>query len=60
MTGRDFQDNDKRILRFGNINALQKYLASHKNVRPNNQQERENFDAYAEYISTAMTYLFKR
>ncbi len=60
VTGRDFQDNDKRILRFGNINALQKYLASHKNVRPNNQQERENFDAYAEYINTAMTYLFKR
>ena len=60
LTNRDFDGDNKKILRFGNVNALQKYLDSHKSTRPRNSQERENFDAYAEYINTAVTYLFKK
>lgn len=60
MTNRDIDSNDKRILRFTNINAFEKYLKSHKNVRPSTQQDKDNFDAYAEYINTVMTYLFKK
>lgn len=60
ITNRDFCATDKRILRFENVNALKKYLAAHKNTRPTSQQEMDNFDAYAEYINTAITYLFKK
>lgn len=60
ITNRDFYATDKRILRFENVNALKKYLAAHKNTRPTSQQEMDNFDAYAEYINTAITYLFKK
>ena len=60
VTNRDFYATDKNILRFENVNALQKYLIAHKNPRPTSQQARDNFDAYAEYINTAMTYLFKK
>jgi len=60
MTNRDIDSNDKRILRFTNINAFEKYLKSHKNVRPSTQQDKDNFDAYAEYINTVITYLFKK
>lgn len=60
ITNRDFYATDKRILRFENVNALKKYLAAHKNTRPTSRQEMDNFDAYAEYINTAITYLFKK
>ena len=60
VTNRDFNGDNKKILSFGNVNALQKYLTSHKSPRPSNQQERENLDAYAEYINTAVAYLFKK
>ena len=60
ITNRDIDINDKRILRFANINTFEKYLKAHKNVRPSTQQDKDNFDAYAEYINTVMTYLFKK
>ena len=47
------------IIHFASIAALQKYLSGHKNIRPQNQQEWETFDAYAEYIRVATEYLFK-
>lgn len=60
VTKRDIDNKDKRVLRFGSFDALGKYLSTHKNVRPTTQQEKGNFDAYAEYINTAVTYLFKK
>ena len=60
VTSHDIDSNDKRIIRFANIGAFEKYLTTHKSVRPTTQQEKENFDAYAEYINTAVTYLFKK
>lgn len=50
----------KGIIRFDTINALNKYLTNHKNIRPTTTQDKENFDAYAEYIGVAMEYLFKK
>ncbi len=60
VTKRDLDRDNEDIIRFENIDLLQKYLKSHENVRPLNQQEQENFDAYAEYISVALEYLFKK
>lgn len=60
VNNNDFGADDKKIIQFGNIDALQKYLATHKSPRPTDQQEHENFDAFAEYINTAMTYLFRK
>lgn len=60
VTKREFKHNDENIIRFDNIDSLKKYLTSHANVRPSTQQEQENFDAYAEYISVALEYLFKK
>ena len=50
--------NGSQIIRFSNTNALKKYLMAHKNSKPVTAQDKENFDAYAEYIKTAMEYLF--
>jgi hypothetical protein len=55
-TDRDLGNN---VTRFASVAALDKYLKSHPNIRPTNKQERENFNAYAEYIETAIEYLFK-
>lgn len=55
-----FNNTDGRIIRFSDMNAMQKYLNAHPNVRPTTNQDKENFDAYAEYINTALEYLFKK
>ena len=52
-------DLGNKVMRFASVDALGKYLMSHKNVAPKTKQERENFNAYAEYIGTAIDYLFK-
>ena len=52
----DFAD---RILTFSSVDGVRKYLSTHKNVRPTQKPEKDNFNAYAEYISTALRYLFK-
>jgi hypothetical protein len=51
---------DEQITCFDSIDSLRDYLMEHKNVRPTTQQDRDNFDAYAEYIDTALEYLFKK
>lgn len=58
VSSKDIDISDK-IIRFNNTDALRKYLMNHQNVRPVRKQDRETFDAYAEYITTAMDYLFK-
>ena len=50
---------DKNIIHFANTESLRKYMAEHKNVRPQTKQDWETFDAYAEYIRLAIEYLFK-
>ena len=53
-------DTGTEIIRFDNVNALNKYLTNHQNIRPTTKQDRENFDAYVEYINVAIEYLFKK
>lgn len=48
-----------RVITFNSVDGLGKYLSTHQNVRPTQKSEKENFDAYAEYIETALKYLFK-
>lgn len=55
----EFAVFDDNIIGFSSVSELQKYLSKHKNVRPTTNHERSDFDAYAEYISTAVKYLFK-
>lgn len=57
ISGNSFFDNN--IIGFSSIAEFQQYLAKHKNVRPKTIQEQEDFDAYADYVGTAVNYLFK-
>lgn len=57
VTNKEVNLGDK-VICFANTAALKKYLMMHKNVKPTTKQDIENFDAYAEYIRTAMEYLF--
>lgn len=50
---------DADIVHFVSADAMNKYMAAHKNIKPKTKTDIENFDAYAEYISAAMEYLFK-
>lgn len=47
------------IIKFTTVDGLRKYLANHKNIRPTTKRDQEDFDAYSEYINTAVNYLFK-
>ncbi len=47
------------ITRFANVDALRKHLMARPNVRPTTKTDRETFDSYANYIGTAIEYLFK-
>lgn len=49
----------ERVISFATLNALQKYLATHENVQPTSDEEKDAFAAYSEYIAIAMDYLFK-
>lgn len=53
------ENMDDKIIHFVSIGALNNYMSTHKNIRPKTKTDTENFDAYAEYITTAMEYLFK-
>lgn len=53
------KDLGNKVIRFSSVDALEKYLMAHKNVSPKTKSERDNFNAYAEYIGTALDYLFK-
>jgi len=48
-----------KILHFTSTDALAKYMSVRKNIRPKTDFDKETFDAYTEYITTAMEYLFK-
>lgn len=52
-------DLGNHITRFASIDAMRKYLIAHENVRPKTRKDRQVFDAYAQYIGTAIDYLFK-
>lgn len=52
-------DINETIIHFDSVESLQKYLSKHKNVKPATKTERQDFDAYAEYIDVAIEYLFK-
>jgi len=52
-------DFGSKIKRFASVGALTKYLKTNPNIRPQTKQEKEVFDAYDEYIGTAMNYLFQ-
>lgn len=52
-------DIDKNAIRFASVSALTRYVANNKNIRPKTKEEKEVFDAFVEYIKTAMQYLFK-
>ncbi len=52
-------DLGNHVMRFASVDALRKYLSTHKNIRPTTRKDRETFDAYAKYIGTAVDYLFK-
>ena len=52
-------DLGNHIMTFVSVAALRKYLMAHENIRPKTKKERKTFDAYAEYIGTAIDYLFK-
>ena len=52
-------DLGDRVIRFASVDALKKYLMTRKNAHPTTVQDRDNFDAYAEYIDTAIDYLFR-
>ena len=51
--------NSDKIVYFASVDALDRYISAHPNIRPKAKRDIENFDAYAEYITTAMEYLFK-
>lgn len=47
------------ITGFLSVASLKNYLMTHKNKKPKTKSEWEDFDAYSEYIGTAVNYLFK-
>lgn len=51
--------NSGKIIHFASTDALDKYMAARQNIRPKTNFDKETFDAYAEYITTVMEYLFK-
>jgi len=55
----DVNSFSDKIIYFESLNELQNYMSKNKNVRPETDEDREDFDAYNEYINTVMKYLFK-
>ena len=50
---------DNKIMTFATTDALNKYISQHKNVKPIDADSNSIFNAYVEYVDTAMNYLFK-
>lgn len=59
VSGKNIDSKDSHIMRFASVDALSKYLAEHENKQPKTRKDRQVFDAYANYIGTAINYLFK-
>lgn len=51
--------SDNEILSFSDINELREYMDAHKNDAPTDNDSRENFNAYSEYIDTVINYMDK-
>ena len=49
----------EKIIHFTSVDTLQKYIMARPNIRPRTQSDMENFDAYSEYITTVIEYLFR-
>ena len=49
----------ERIIHFASVDAMNKYMSMNKNIRPKTKTDIENFEAYTEYVTAAMEYLFK-
>lgn len=47
------------IIHFANVDQFKKYISQHKNKVPKTKSEKEDFNAYAEYVGMAIEYLFK-
>ena len=52
-------DTGENIVHFASTDSLAKYISQHKNVMPQTRTDKEDFDAYSEYIGTVIEYLFK-
>ena len=50
-------DLGNRVKRFATTDALNNYLAKHKNVLPATKEDKDTFAAYAEYIDTVFEYI---
>ena len=55
----NYISTDESIVVFWSVDALRDYLKQHKNKKPKTKSEWDDFDAYSEYIGTAIKYLFK-
>lgn len=58
IDGTDSTTNGK-IIHFVSTDTLAEYMSARKNIRPKTDFDKETFDAYTEYISTVIEYLFK-
>ena len=58
VSGKD-SSTSGHIVQFASAEKLAKYLSQHKNVLPKTKSEKEDFNAYSEYIGMAIEYLFK-
>jgi hypothetical protein len=52
-------DMNQKIIHFESMDALKKYLFSHRNIKPQTKEDIDTFNAYAEYINVVFEYLFK-
>jgi len=52
-------DLGDRVIRFASTGAMNKYLMDRKNIQPKTTRDRDDFDAYSEYITNVVDYLFK-
>jgi len=52
-------DIDNKIIHFTSVDTLKRYMSTNKNIRPKTKTDIEDFNAYTEYITTVMQYLFK-
>lgn len=55
----DYIPSNTGILSFWSTDTMRDYLKQHKNKKPKTKSEWDDFDAYSEYIGTAIEYLFK-
>ncbi|MCQ2562738.1 MAG: hypothetical protein MJ158_03960, partial [Alphaproteobacteria bacterium] len=52
--------NDGNIKTFRTTSALRTYLEEHKNKKPSSKSDLDAFEAYSDYITNVLEYLFKQ